>query len=942
MLPISRLFVRPCLVLILILNLLATLAHAQSRCVISPARPIPIIDRVDLVVVGGSDGAIAAACIAARRGARVMLLNENTFLSSEVTAKGRFLLAGPAPATDLTRQLFADMTPAQYRLAADTVLRQAGVMRLDNTRPAGVLLDSAGKLAGVLTANKAGVQAVVAKVVLDATYTGAVTDAAGAERTPWNVKTLTVSRAHYAKGATSLKETVKTVPMPELSWPLINQAEAQLREKSLGMVGNAFAYNMDFIVPNPILGQVTDPSPAFAGAVALDLGVCQPRSTERLLVLGSACAVSRQAAKDLMQPVALAMVGERLGERAAQMAAALPMPTEVRVKAPAEAGAPVPDLAISELAGRERPFKRAPLETVSQPPVAIPVWADYDVIVVGSGPAGHSAAIAAGRAGAKTLLIEQGGYIGGNVALGITSFWCGYRGGFNQEWTNRKYPIMVRDAGVDIWYNSLAMGAVKCGNRLAGVEVATWMGRGVALGKIIIDASGDGDVCAAAGAQYTYLNDGDLYLKEASYMEINLYYYTLPLDPIDVVGSTFYHTLAAQAGKLTWDYKPMAQMRETRLIKGDLVINELDLDANRTYHDAIAVSLSAYDPHTYFGSDYSYAGLRPPGRPGKTSPGSVTSYIPLRAIIPAGLENTMMAGRCHSTTHDAQSVLRMNADLINEGYAAGYAAALCVKEGTTPRTVNLNKLQDHLFEIKNLPAADRERILKDLPDPTDQAIAAASANPSGREHLLTLARGGERSLVPLRKSFVDEATTTKALALCLLGAREGVPALADWLDKQPASTGPGYNLGSFGKNPEIIGAEALLGVPRDPRAVPALVRKLKECRPGLDFSEIRAISRALGRIGDPSAARPLYDYLEQPGVQGHMNPGDDPSTITGAKFGPALMELFAASALYRCGDCNGLGRKILTAYLDDWRGVFVRYAGNVLAEKNAGGGGSGS
>lgn len=49
-----------------------------------------------------------------------------------------------------------------------------------------------------------------------------------------------------------------------------------------------------------------------------------------------------------------------------------------------------------------------------------------------------------------------------------------------------------------------------------------------------------------------------------------------------------------------------------------------------------------------------------------------------------------------------------------------------------------------------------------------------------------------------------------------------------------------------------------------------------------------------------------------------------------------MLELFVASALYRCGDCDGLGRAILTDYWDDWRGIFVRFSGYTLAQKQEG------
>ncbi|MDD2599185.1 MAG: FAD-dependent oxidoreductase [Kiritimatiellae bacterium] len=907
---------------------------AADRFVEAPERSVPVIDRVDLVVVGGSEGGMAAAWQAARLGAKVMLLNDEYYLGSEVTAKGRYLLDGPAPAKEFSKALFADMTPSAYRKQSDALLLQAGVVFLNNTRPAGVLIDLQGELCGVVTANKAGLQAVIAKVILDATYVGVVADQAGAARTPWQVKTLSVSRARFKKGGATLNELVKEVPMPELSWPLLNQAETLLRGGHQGAIGNAFAYNLHFVMPTAILAKVNDKGAAFAGADGLDLGVCEPAGVKNLLVLGSSCAVSREAVKALMQPIALAEVGERLGERAVRMAAAVSLPAKVVMKAAAPAGRGVAGVAIRELNERERPYSNKKLETITQPRSGVPVWGDYDLIVVGSGPAGHSAAIAAGRAGVRTLLIEQAGYLGGNTALGIKSFWRGYCRGFNQEWkkSGAAYLKMLAEADVEIWYHTQAMGAVMRGQQVVGVEVATWMGRGAVLGRIIIDASGEGDVCAAAGAELFYVNNGDLCLEEASFKDIGLYANVMPFDPVDIFGATMHHVLAVQAApQMGWDHMPMVQLRESRRVKGDHVINELDVSAERTYPDVISIAASAFDPHGYYDSDYSFAGLMLSTKHVKES---VKVNIPLGAIVPAGLDGIMMVGRCHSTTHDVQAMVRMNPDVINEGYAAGYIAALCVQNNTLPREVDIKALQKKMVEVDILPAEDIERITGVMAEPTEAEIAKAARDPSLRANLLTLARGGERSVLPLQTAFKESPSLAKAKALCLLGDSAGVPLLTAWVEKEPLGKGPAYDWEGFLNVPELDGAMWLLGIPQDKQAVPTLVNKLRECRADTGFNRLRSVVMALGRIGDPQAAPALAEFLNRPGVMGHSDKGAEPGGILAPQFSQALIELFAASALYRCGDADGLGRRILTEYIDDWRGVFVRYAGYVL-EKGA-------
>ena len=909
----------------------SALAGAQERYVEAPARTVPVIDHVDVVVVGGNEGGMAAAWRAAKLGARVMLLNEHTFLGGEVTAKDRFdLKAGPKPSTPFTRALFKEPTPLRYPVVAGELLLEAGVNFLYNTRHGGVLTDSQGRLCGVVTANKAGLQAVIAKTVIDATYAGAVADAAGAQRAPWQATTLAVSRPRYSADRKTRERVTLDAPMPAFTWPALNQAENALREEWHMFVNGPFAHCMDFIMPNPILGTVTLADTTLPGVGELDLGAFKPKGTERLYVIGSSAAVSREAVKALMNPVTLAEAGERLGEAALREARQITLPPDeaLAVKTTVPSGGFLSGLALRELNERERPFRLNKHAVVRQAKAAIPVWAEYDVVVVGSGPAGHAAAIAAARAGAKTLMIEQAGYIGGSVALGIKGFWRGYRRGFNQEWRgkgNPQYARLLKEAKVDIWYHSLAMGAVMRGQAVAGVEVATWLGRGVALGKVVIDASGEGDVCAAAGATFYYLNDGDLCLEEASFIGQKLYANALPADPIDIAGFTTHHVLAGQYAQK--QHFPMVQIRETRRIKGDYVIDELDVNAGRTYRDVIAIASSAFDPHGYYSSDYSFAGLMPSTKHVKQD---VMVYVPLRALLPSGLENIMAVGRNYSTTHDVQAIVRMNPDVMNLGYAAGYAAALCVKNGTTPRQVDIKAVQRHLAEIDILPADTLADITRDTPPPDALAIKAATKDPAQRENLLTLARGGMSSVKPLRDAFTDKPTVAKAKALCLLGDPAGVSMLASWIAETSLTAGPAYDWEGFLDVPELDGAMWVAAIPRDKGATPALVGKLQQCQADTSFNTVRAVTMALGRIGDPQAAPALAAFLRKPGVQGYCDSGKAPKNLEAANFSKAMLELFAASALYRCGDVDGLGKKILVGYLEDWRGIFVRFAGHTL------------
>jgi glycine/D-amino acid oxidase-like deaminating enzyme len=171
------------------------------------------------------------------------------------------------------------------------------------------------------------------------------------------------------------------------------------------------------------------------------------------------------------------------------------------------------------------------------------VLGEYDVVVLGGGPAGIAAAVAAARAGCTTLLVERYGFLGGmGTAAGVTNF-CGLHanvhgeirqvvhgvadellsridrlGGLNaphdlfgktvaQAYDTAAYKIAADDlmvsAGVKVLFHAWAAGAVMASHeRIDALLVETKSGRRAVLGRAFIDCSGDGDLAAWAGAPY--------------------------------------------------------------------------------------------------------------------------------------------------------------------------------------------------------------------------------------------------------------------------------------------------------------------------------------------------------------------------------------------------------------------------------------------------------
>lgn len=173
-------------------------------------------------------------------------------------------------------------------------------------------------------------------------------------------------------------------------------------------------------------------------------------------------------------------------------------------------------------------------ETIMLPAAGVPVVGEYDVVVCGAGPAGIGAAIAAGREGAKTLLIEALASVGGMATAVPLPSWMDAPGGpiFDElearlgelGLANRYYDPrvhaapgrvrlhsetvkalalrMIREAGTDVLFCTTTESAWLEGGAVSGVLIVNKGGRQLVKAKCVIDCTADGDVAVTAGAEH--------------------------------------------------------------------------------------------------------------------------------------------------------------------------------------------------------------------------------------------------------------------------------------------------------------------------------------------------------------------------------------------------------------------------------------------------------
>lgn len=421
------------------------------------------------------------------------------------------------------------------------------------------------------------------------------------------------------------------------------------------------------------------------------------------------------------------------------------------------------------------------MKTISES-LQTPVVAEYDVIVVGGGPAGFAAAVCAAREGVKTCIIEQCGGIGGVATSGLMSHWTGNtQGGFYEEILSRSAELpelrqtihpdklhgvmleMLLEAGVDIRLYTFAVAPVMDGNKITGVIIESKSGRQALMGKVVIDASGDGDIAARAGAEYQLGREGDAIMQPMTLMfKVGGVDYDRAIFPgsfeslMDVpageIQSLARANLPAPAGHVLL-YKStlpgVVTCNMTNVINVDGTKAEDLTKAQLTCRKQIPIIidfLRKYAPgyeNCYLHSAAAQIGVRETRHfkglytlteddimEAKVFPDWVVTRahfnfdihntkgagldengcqhkfsqpkgytIPYGCFVPEKIDGLLLAGRIISGTHKAHSNFRVMPICANMGQSVGIAAAIAVKSGVDVRDIPVKHIQSRLIEL---------------------------------------------------------------------------------------------------------------------------------------------------------------------------------------------------------------------------------------------------
>ena len=391
---------------------------------------------------------------------------------------------------------------------------------------------------------------------------------------------------------------------------------------------------------------------------------------------------------------------------------------------------------------------------IVQPAREVPLFAQADDVVVGGGPAGFAAAVGAARAGAKTVLVERYGSLGGLFTNGMVLALLGIsveengrckvvERGVCSEFTDRLKAMgpraisnrpglqrlgrwqpdcdpeaakvlmdtMVGEAGVEMVFHAWGVDVIQDGKAVKGVIVESKQGRLGILAKCVVDATGDGDVFFQAGGSYRQIEHGIGFIRRIG-----------NVDRIDRTKAG----AAVQGLRLgdqpvpgaVWGGSPMTP-EEVRGNGLDIrLLTKREIEHRRRTWDEVEKlrrtpgcedvflmdtcsqigprATRLLDAEYVLGRDEALAGCRFDDVVAVSGDDAFVRpefQIPYRTLLPKDVDNVIACGRCVGSKTDLIDRLRLIGPCFVTGQAAGVAAAVSVRTGKTPRQASVSEIQ---------------------------------------------------------------------------------------------------------------------------------------------------------------------------------------------------------------------------------------------------------
>jgi hypothetical protein len=395
--------------------------------------------------------------------------------------------------------------------------------------------------------------------------------------------------------------------------------------------------------------------------------------------------------------------------------------------------------------------------TINEPEKQIPILAETDVLVIGGGPAGTAAAVAASRTGAETYLVERYNHLGGlwtgGLVLPLLSTHAVDKQkrrkqvifGIGGEMAKRladlgmsinevnpvvdpeaaKYILeeMIREAGVKMLYHTMAANVIMEGNSIKGVFIESKSGRMAILAKVVIDCSGDGDIFHLAGDNYDVMNYAiglvhrlgnvnHIDPKKPGYIKMDVGSAT-PIPGVNWVnmwGKENQNALdVVNLSQLQMDYRKeiWEHVRKIRQTPGHEEVFLLDTASqlgvrmsrilDGEYRLKLEDTMTFKSFNDVIGISGAWTTILYKGKKIPTAERPLWQ-IPYRSLLPKKTDNLLVAGRCFCFERELVEDTRIIGSCLVTGHGAGAAAGLAVKEREKPRDIDTGKLKQLLTQ----------------------------------------------------------------------------------------------------------------------------------------------------------------------------------------------------------------------------------------------------